>query len=91
MTIDTLHITNIYSGLLACSNISKYNEKYLASLREHIHTTIPDHAPLHTIIPPSAPDSLPPYLCIVLIHGEPKNRDIAQLQDKNGEEYQDVF
>lgn len=87
MRIDTLHITQIYSGLLACSNLSGYNQRYISSLEEHIFAIIPKHTPLHTIIPSTAPDSLPSYLCIILLHGEPNNRAIDQRCDESGEEY----
>ncbi len=85
MQIDQLHITHIYQGLLACSNIRRYNERFLKNIEGRIHSYLPTHAPLYTIIPASAPDTLPRYLCILLLNGTPKERE--EERDPNGEHY----
>lgn len=85
MQIDRLHITNIYEGLLACSNIRRYNERFLSNLDEHVYRYLPSHAPLHTIIPPEAPNKLPCCMVAILLDGTPKGRE--NECDENGDFY----
>lgn len=85
--VESLHITHNYSGLLACNNICQFNERLLQNLPKHIISMIPSHIPLHTIIPSSAPERLPPYLLVVLLDGEIEGRDDHSLHDENGDEY----
>jgi len=85
MQIDQLHIMNIYQGLLACSNVRRYNERFLANLETYTHNYLPSHIPLHTIIPDTAPDSLPRFISILLLNGTPAGRE--HECDENGEVY----
>lgn len=85
MRIDQLHITHIYQGLLACSNIKKFNIRFLSNIDNYAKSFLPKHAPLHITIPDSAPDHTPCYLIVLLIDGTPKNDDA--LYDENGEAY----
>ena len=85
MQIDQLHTLNIYQGLLACSNVRGYNERFLANLETYTHNHLPSHIPLHTIIPDTAPDSLPRFISIILLNGTPVGRE--NECDENGEPY----
>ncbi len=85
MHINQLHITHIYSGLLACGNIRKFNERYLSAIEEHTRVYLPEHVPLHLIIPSSAPDTLPRYMVCILLNGSPTGRESEC--DENGEMY----
>ena len=75
MQIDQLHILNIYQGLLACSNVRRYNERFLAKLTTYVHDHLPSHIPLHTIISDTAPDALPRFITIILLNGTAAGRE----------------
>lgn len=85
MQIDQLHITHIYQGLLAYSNIRRFNERYLSAIEEHARVHLSDHIPLHVILPSSAPDTLPRYMVSILLNGTPVGRE--EEQDENDETY----
>jgi hypothetical protein len=85
MQIDQLHITHIYQGLLACSNIRRFNERYISAIEEHARVYLSDHIPLHVILPSSAPDTLPRYMVSILLNGTPNGRE--NECDENGEQY----
>jgi type IV secretory pathway protease TraF len=85
MQIDQLHITHIYQGLLACSNIRKFNERYLSAIEEHARVYLSNHIPLHVTLPSSVPDTLPRYMVTILLNGTPVGRE--NECDENGEPY----
>jgi hypothetical protein len=85
MHIDQLHITHIYQGLLACSNIRNFNERYLSAIEDHARAYLPEHAPLHIIITPTAPDVLKTYMICILLNGTPLGKE--DDRDENGEMY----